>query len=279
MAVSPDQFFLATAGADMIIRLWRLPQSLQAVPQFAQTDIKLSAHTGRVNCLSFSPYTKRHKRGILASGGDDCWIMLWSVCGGAPISRLRPPVSNPESSTLAVYALAFSGDGALLAAGVADGCVFLWNAAAFPVPLLLRVLRGHVDHVTALAFLEDSAADCEADCARDAARFLCSGGGDGRVWLWDIDADSDGRADRACAAGDEHAVRCPPLERPRNHAPIVAASALWRINRGSAESKEWRFLTPPTRLSRASAQSQASRVLLGQNLLKSSYLDIETMTP
>jgi len=76
----------------------------------------------------------------------------------------------------APLSVAFSPDGATVAAGCADGAVRLWDVAAGEST---ATLLGHSGHVWSVAFEENS----------DAGRVvLVTGGQDGKALLWDADA-------------------------------------------------------------------------------------------
>jgi WD40 repeat protein len=74
---------------------------------------------------------------------------------------------NPQEVT----AVAFSPDGKVLAAGLSDGQVKLWNLSTRKE---VSTLKGHVSHVSRLAFFPDG------------RRLLSGGGGDNTVKMWDV---------------------------------------------------------------------------------------------
>lgn len=79
IAASPhDAHLLATFSQDSnIIRVLDVRQPGQAL-------LELKGHGASVNCIEWS----NSQRGILASGGDDCCVMLWDLvntsAGGLP---------------------------------------------------------------------------------------------------------------------------------------------------------------------------------------------------
>ncbi|PHH93255.1 hypothetical protein CDD83_9525 [Cordyceps sp. RAO-2017] len=83
LATSPhDTHLLATFAQDSnIIRILDVRQPGQAL-------LELRGHTGPINCLEWSPL----RRGTLASGGDDCQVLVWdllnssSAAGGQPLN-------------------------------------------------------------------------------------------------------------------------------------------------------------------------------------------------
>lgn len=70
----------------------------------------------------------------------------------------------------AVTSVAFSPDGALLAAGCGDGVVRIWDANNGQ---LLQELTGHYGPVNSVAFAADGT-------------YLVSGSADHRVWIWGV---------------------------------------------------------------------------------------------
>ena len=76
----------------------------------------------------------------------------------------------------AVYDVAFSPDGCLLASGSYDRTVKLWNVAD---QSLVATLTGHTDQVFRIAFSPDG-------------KTLASCGGDGKVILWDVETQKIG---------------------------------------------------------------------------------------
>jgi WD40 repeat protein len=168
VAYSPDGRTLASGGGDRqdgdtAIRLWdaRTGRELRL----------LEGHAGRVHCLAFSPDGR-----TLASGGEkeDC-VRLWDL-GGSGVRRLARtgPVDSADDtgSDRRVSALAFSPDGRLLAAGLDEGLLVVWDVATGTEQ---RRLPGHEGRVTSLAF------------APDGAR-LVSGSLDRTARLWDLAA-------------------------------------------------------------------------------------------
>lgn len=74
IAASPhDAHLLATFSQDSsIIRVLDVRQPGQAL-------LELKGHGAAVNCIDWS----NSQRGVLASGGDDCCVLLWDLLGSA----------------------------------------------------------------------------------------------------------------------------------------------------------------------------------------------------
>ena len=113
-------------------------------------------HNGPVRVLAWEPGGAR-----IASGGDDLTIRLWAARPAASTEgeAVTDPARAGRLGTLsgpagAVTAVAFSADGATLAAASEDGKIRLWDStdtAAAPL-----VLRSHAGGVTAVLFSPDS---------------------------------------------------------------------------------------------------------------------------
>ncbi|KAG2428922.1 hypothetical protein HXX76_011166 [Chlamydomonas incerta] len=145
LAFSPSGLLLATAGDDGDVCLW----NTNTRGQWTQTAC-LQGHAYAVNALAFSPCGQ-----VLASGGNESAVRLWDV--GSVMHRseaLRadagllavggpqplPPgaVIRDDEATSSVRqpvpgvisCLAHSPTGSQLAAGLADGGLCVWDAAA-----------------------------------------------------------------------------------------------------------------------------------------------------
>ena len=148
---SPDGEWVASAGTDRTIRLWRATGREDA--------LVLHGHTGRVTQLAFTREGSR-----LGSVSVDGTARIWEAD-----PRGQPPRAACGHTNF-VYPVAYSRDGQWIASGSWDGTVRLWDAQTGGDCAVLR----HLGVVRSLAFSPDSS-------------WLVSGGdADDRLRLWDV---------------------------------------------------------------------------------------------
>ena len=159
VAFSPDGKQLVSGGEDSTVRIWDV--------QSGQLLDTLEEHTSSVNSVAFSPNGK-----MFASGGSDWRIRIWDVNTRQLLRTLRMFDRDPlwafGSPSRSVYSVAFSADGAMLAAGLRNNEIRWWDINTWE---LLFKTRGHSWGVNSIAFSSDGVT-------------LASGAGDGKVRLW-----------------------------------------------------------------------------------------------
>ena len=194
VAFSPvDASLVASAGRNRTIKLWDW-RAGTLVAMF-------SGHTDTVNSVVFSPDGT-----LLASGGDDYKCKLWDVQNqqtiatlehitGRNLSQIKAVAFSPDGELLAtagfhvklwevsnqtekatlrhdgyVWALAFSLDGQLLAAGDNTGTVKIWDVQNQQA---IAHLAGDTTTVSSVTFSPDG-------------RILASAGYQGHIKLWTV---------------------------------------------------------------------------------------------
>jgi WD40 repeat protein len=165
VAFSRDGHFVATAGQDAVVRLWRLDASKDSPAK----PIELVGHTAPITQLAFSPAGR-----WLASAATDRTARLWDyekVESGAAPSRIL------DRHEAIVRGVRFSGDGRRLVSYSEDKTVRLWiwdapGEEPRPAPI---VLRGHDAAVAGACFSADN-------------RRLYTASLDRSVRVWDVEA-------------------------------------------------------------------------------------------
>ena len=147
---------LVSAGADGVLRLWTV--NGKACITHAQ------GHTGAAHAIDVGP------SGVLASGGDDLMVRLWSRSG---LSRLEG--TDLSGHTSEVLCVSFSPNERLLASGGADNAILLfkWRIPGAAVVVLENV---HSSIVKSVAFASSGYVSPNHSLLIDAAAellFLC----------------------------------------------------------------------------------------------------------
>jgi WD40 repeat protein len=146
------------------VSLWDLSRALRDVRYVGGAPAKV---------FSFDPVD-----GSLVTGGADGSLRRWDTADGG-----RPEVIGWRGA--AIWAVAHSPDGRLVASGDSDGVVRLWDLAERRET---RTLRGNRSYVDRLSFSPDG-------------RQLSSGGYDGTVRTWDVLTGAETMTSRATTSG------------------------------------------------------------------------------
>lgn len=201
-----DGTLIASGGGDYRIKIWRTDEVVsndgRSADSKASEPMVLEAHTDSVFAVAFSPDGTK-----LASGGYDRVIRLWDMTAQRP--RVVGTLAGHQGTVLA---LAFGRDNMLLMSGGKDETARVWFT---PEARTLLTLTSHKGVVRSLAFhdlnertsvgAERGWSSWSPTRSRGARRIwsdgstvgaiafdpqsktMVSGGGDGRLRVWDKD--------------------------------------------------------------------------------------------
>lgn len=147
-----DESYIATAGYDKKLRLWRL-QSSRLLP--LSNPISLASS---ISALAFTSYQSQP---ILISGDDSGGITLWDLQG----NQIREPLKTHEGSTTAI---AVSPDGKSVITGGQDNVGRLWQLDELP---LWFPRRARQSGITSAAVAQD-------------VPLIVTGGQNGTIRIW-----------------------------------------------------------------------------------------------
>uniref|UniRef100_A0A4W3H7G7 Katanin p80 WD40 repeat-containing subunit B1 n=1 Tax=Callorhinchus milii TaxID=7868 RepID=A0A4W3H7G7_CALMI len=153
------------------------PSCLNSIPASLSLTEEFVAHASNVTCLVLGKHSGR----LLATGGDDCRVNLWSVSKPNCIMSLT-------GHNTPVECIQFKDTEELVVAGSQSGSLRIWDLEAAKI---LRTLSGHKANVCSLDF-------------HPYGEFVASGSMDTNIKLWDIRR-------KGCVMtykGQSNAVRC-----------------------------------------------------------------------
>ncbi len=218
--LSADGARLVTGCDDKQVRLWDLATG--------QAERSYKGHTLGVLCVAINAAGTQ-----IAAGGADKTLMVWNTPTATEV--LKFPLAA------AVRSVAFSPDGRLLAGGLADNSIHLFDLA---VGKEIKTLAGHTGAVNALIFTTKGDQ-------------LLSAGVDKTVQLWNI---ADGKSVKRLEQGS--AVQALTLS--KDGARLAAGGAdktakVWTL----ADGKLQATITAPAVVHSVSFSPDGSRLLVG----------------
>jgi WD40 repeat protein len=153
---SPDGQWLATAGYDRVIHLWRVKDGT--------LERTIDVHKGAVFDLAWHPH-----EAILASASADETVKLWRVTDGLRMDTLNQPQAE-------VVSVVFTPDGNHILAAGADKRIYLWRFVAREGPAINPMLHARFAHESAIHGLALSSD----------GRYLLSSADDRTLKLWSV---------------------------------------------------------------------------------------------
>jgi WD40 repeat protein len=174
VAFSPDGTTLAAGDLLDSAVVWNAATG-RGVATFADPGTYPDNKIPRVSAVAFSPSGT-----TLATANHIGTVYLWDVATRRstevltdPRDAVTSPVATPNPNPVALNAVAFSPDGALVAAGDADGHTYLWDVATGHLAATFTDPKKSGESVDAVAFSPGGTTMATADA-------------DGSTYLWDV---------------------------------------------------------------------------------------------
>ena len=155
LAVGQDCFALVTGGVDGTLKVWN--------PGRMKETRTINGDLGVVEQVVLGPSGRWAASCSVRLTTSEMGVQIWSLQTGAEKRRLRGPADN-------IGCVAVSPDGRSIAAGAADGMLWLWSADNDGPTT--GCLKGHAGRVTGVCFVPSGES-------------LLSAGVDGTIRQWD----------------------------------------------------------------------------------------------
>jgi hypothetical protein len=149
-AFANSSSLMASAGADKLIKLWKLPSG--------ELTATFEGHDADVTDVCFADNDQ-----YLISASDDMTVAVWEIKSGKKLY-------SKKEHQKPIRALDVSVDGKYFATGSGDQHVIIWETASGNV---VKKFKAHENWVRTVAFSPDG-------------KSLASGGDDGKIIVWEI---------------------------------------------------------------------------------------------
>ncbi|KAJ1930566.1 HIR complex subunit [Tieghemiomyces parasiticus] len=157
LSLHPDGTRLATGALEPRVKIWNtrpmLDPAAEADPSVPRLLATLSAHNGNVLCVAWSHGSGRY----LATGSDDCIVLIWELDASPAFGNLGGGAANVENWKVVkrlaghgsdVTDLAWAPENAYLATCALDSTVCVWDGRTFEMLRKLTLHDGFVKGLT-----------------------------------------------------------------------------------------------------------------------------------
>ncbi len=143
MVFSADSRTLVTSGNDGMIFFWDVSHD---------TPVEINSFRAGMNGLGVTAVALSHNGRALALATNGSLLAVWDVGAKPPVERYRLAGHGGF-----IHSVVYSTDGQMLASGGGDKTVRLWSLNGSPK--IFKVLTGHTDEVSVIAFSADGRLD------------------------------------------------------------------------------------------------------------------------